>query len=103
MRVAVQNRPRCEAPSRPPERFLPADAPAGTWKLSGEVRVWPVPIGKIRARRLADGRVEMGFLSADGREITPDIAYLPADAPEGVWFRSSEIAVPVAPMMSAGG
>ena len=103
MRVAVQNRPRCEAPSRPPERFLPADAPAGTWKLSGEVRVWPVPIGKIQARRLADGRVEMGFLSADGREITPDIAYLPADAPEGVWFRSSEIAVPVAPMMSAGG
>ena len=87
----------------PPERFLPADAPAGTWRLSGEVRVWPVPIGKIRARHLADGRVEMGFLSADGREITPDIAYLPADAPEGVWFRSSEIAVPVAPMMSASG
>ena len=87
----------------PPERFLPADAPAGTWKLSGEVRVWPVPIGKIRARRLADGRVEMGFISADGRAITPDIAYLPADAPEGVWFRSSEIAVPAAPMMSAGG
>ena len=87
----------------PPERFLPADAPAGTWKLSGEVRVWPVPIGKIRARRLADGRVEMGFISADGGAITPDIAYLPADAPEGVWFRSSEIAVPAAPMMSAGG
>ena len=41
--------------------------------------------------------------SAGGTAITPGIAYLPADAPEGVWFRSSEIAVPAAPMMSAGG
>ena len=87
----------------PPERFLPADAPTGTWQLSGEVEVRRVPIGKIRARRQAGGRVEMGFISADGTAITPDITYLPADAPEGVWFRSSEIAVPVAPMMSAGG
>ena len=87
----------------PPERFLPADAPTGTWQLSGEVEVRRVPIGKIRARRQAGGRVEMGFISADGTAITPDIAYLPAGAPEGVWFRSSEIAVPAAPMMSAGG
>ena len=87
----------------PPERFLLADAPTGTWQLSGEVEVRRVPIGKIRARRQAGGRVEMGFISADGSAITPDIAYLPADAPEGVWLRSSEIAVPVAPMMSADG
>ena len=87
----------------PPERFLPADAPTGTWQMSGEVEVRRLPIGKIRARRQAGGRVEMGFISADGRAITPDIAYLPADAPEGVWFRSSEIVVPVAPMMSADG
>ena len=83
----------------PPERFLPADTPAGTWQLSGEVRVRPDPIGKIRSRRLADGRVEMGFLSAEGREIRPDIAYLPVNAPTGVWFRSSEITVPAASMM----
>ena len=27
----------------------------------------------------------------------PTIRYLPADLPAGVWFRSSEIAVPPAP------
>ena len=57
------------------------------------------PVGKVRSRPLADGRIEMGFLSADGTEITPDVAYLPADAPTGVWFRSSEITVPTTPMM----
>lgn len=83
----------------PLERYLPADLPAGTWQLSGEVRVWPDPIGRIRSRRLTDGRVEMGFISADGRTITPDVAYLPANAPTGVWLFSSEIAVPAASVM----
>ena len=83
----------------PSERFLAADAPTGTWQLSGEVRVWPDTIGKIRSRRLADGRVELGFLSAGGLEITPEIAYLPADAPARIWFRSSDIIVPVASVM----
>ncbi len=83
----------------PLERYLPADLPAGTWQLSGEVRVWPDPIGRVRSRRLADGRVEMGFISADGSTITPDVAYLPANAPTGVWLFSSEIAVPAASVM----
>ena len=83
----------------PPERYLPADLPAGTWQLSGEVRIWPDPIGRVRSRRLADGRVEMGFISADGSTITPDVAYLPANAPSGVWLFSSEIAVPAASVM----
>ena len=87
----------------PTERFLPADAPTGTWLLSGTVEVRRVPIGKIRTRRLADGRVEMGFISAEGTVITPDIAYLPVKVPEGVWLRSSEIAVPAAAMLGARG
>ena len=83
----------------PSPRYLDADAPVGTWQLSGEIRVWPHTVGKVRSRPLADGRVEMGFISADGTEITPDVAYLPADAPTGIWFRSSEITVPTTPMM----
>ena len=83
----------------PLERFLPADVPTGRWQLSAEVRVWPDPIGRIRSRRLGDGRVELGFIGADGSEFRPEVAYLAADAPTGVWFYSSEITVPAVSMM----
>ena len=83
----------------PEERFLPADASTGKWQVSGAIEVDQVRIGQIRTRRLADGRVEMGFVSADGSAFTPDVAYLPADHPEGVWLYSSEIAVPAATML----
>ncbi|MCY4664160.1 MAG: PPC domain-containing protein [Acidimicrobiaceae bacterium] len=80
----------------PPARFLPADAPVGSWRVSGDVEVDGNAIGKIRARRVAGGRSEVGFVGADGTSITPDIAFLPADASSGVWYRSSEIEVPAA-------
>ncbi len=83
----------------PEERFLPADASTGTWQVSGAIEVDQIRIGHIRTRRLADGRVEMGFVGADGNILTPDVAYLPADLPEGVWLYSSEIAVPAATML----
>ena len=80
----------------PPARFLPADAPVGSWRVSGDVEVQGDVIGNIRARRVAGGRSEVGFIGANGEAITPRIAYLPADPPVGVWFRSSEIEVPAA-------
>ena len=83
----------------PPQRFLPADAPAGTWLVTGDVEVAEGSIGKIRSRRLADGRIELGFVGADGEAIIPHIRYLPAGLPVGVWFRSSEIEVPGAIVM----
>ena len=83
----------------PEERFLPADASRGTWQVSGAIEVDEVRIGQIRTRRLADGRVEMGFVGADGSAFTPDVAYLPADLPEGIWLYSSEISVPAATML----
>ena len=83
----------------PEERFLPADASTGTWQVSGAIEVDQTRIGQIRTRRLADGRVEMSFVGADGSAFTPDVAYLPADLPEGVWLYSSEIAVPAATML----
>lgn len=83
----------------PPERFLREDLPAGRWQVSGDVEVEGDSIGRIRARRVAGGRTELGFVGADGEAIIPDIRYLPADLPVGIWFRSSEIEVPVATSM----
>ena len=84
----------------PPNRFLPADAAVGHWHMSGDVEVDGDAIGKIRARHVAGGRTEVSFRDADGEVITPDIAFLPADAAAGVWYRSSEIEVPAVAMMS---
>ena len=78
----------------PDVRHLAPDAPADQWLLSGDVEIDDTAIGQIRTRRLADGRVEMGFLTADGQTIAPDIRYVASDIPTGVWLRTSEIEVP---------
>ena len=77
----------------PDLRHLPADSPVGVWLISSDVEVDGNAIGEIRARRLADGRVELGFLSADGEIITPTVRYLASDISAGAWLRSSEIEV----------
>ena len=74
-------------------RFVPADAELDRWKVTSDIEVDGVAIGKIRVRRLADGRVELGFRDAADEQIVPDIRYVPADPPVGVWFRSSEVIV----------
>ena len=51
-------------------------------------------IGRIRARRLADGRVELSFRDVNDAVITPEIHYVPAELPPGFWLRSSEIVAP---------
>ena len=80
----------------PPMRFVPPDAAVDEWVVSGDVEVDGNSIGQIRARRVADGRIELGFVTADGEEIAPDIRYLPAgpDLPARVWLRSGEIELP---------
>ena len=83
----------------PDVRQLRADAPVGEWRETSDVVSGNEVLGRVRARRLADGRIEMGFV-AGGEVIAPDIRYLPADLPEGVWFRSSEIEVTSAPAPS---
>ena len=77
----------------PSGRYLSTDAPVGEWQISSDVEVGGSPIGKIRTRLLADGRIELGFLAADGEVIRPDIRYLPASMPDGVWLRSGEFEV----------
>ena len=81
----------------PTARFLAADATADQWSVTSAVEVRGAEIGQIRTRRLADGRIELGFRSAAGEAIEPEIRYLPADMPVDVWLRSGEIEVPPAP------
>ncbi len=76
----------------PPDRLLPADAPAGAWYASGDVEVDGSVIGTIRARRLADGRLELGFRDTYGEAIEPDVRFV-ADPPAGIFVRSSVIEV----------
>ncbi len=83
----------------PSRRYLSSDAPAGVWQISSDVEVNENPIGRIRSRRLDDGRVEFGFMDAVGETIIPDIRYLSEDIPVGVWLRSTEIEVTREPIL----
>ncbi|MDE0653845.1 MAG: hypothetical protein OXI26_09345 [bacterium] len=83
----------------PDVRYLRADAPAGEWRETSDVELGDEVLGRVRARRLADGRIEMAFV-AGGEEHQLDIRYLPADLPSDVWFRSSEIEVTSTPAPS---
>ncbi len=78
----------------PDVRYLSSDASIGIWHTSSVVEVDEVPIGKIQTRRLEDGRIEVGFVNTGGQVILPDIRYLPAEMPQGIWLRSGQIEVP---------
>ncbi len=84
----------------PPGRLLPADVPAGQWYASGDVEVDGSVIGVVRARRLADGRIELGFRDTYGEAIEPEIRFV-ADPPTGVFVRSSVIEVTPPPAVVA--
>ena len=78
----------------PDVRYLSADARTGTWHTSSVVELEGDSIGKIRTRRLPDGRLELGFVNTGGQVTLPDIRYLPVEMPQGVWIRSSQIEIP---------
>ncbi|MYD65243.1 MAG: hypothetical protein F4X26_04550 [Chloroflexi bacterium] len=75
----------------PERRYLQADAPVGEWRASSDVEVEDGVLGQVSARWLEDGRVEWRFVGADGEVTEPDVRFLPADVPEGVWFQSTRI------------
>ena len=81
----------------PDRRYLRADAPVDKWRSGSSVELDGALLGTIRSRRLDDGRVELGFVDATDEAILPDIRYLPADLPEGVWYRSSQVQVTAEP------
>ena len=78
----------------PETRHLPADAVVDEWSESSDVMVGEDVIGKIQSRRLEDGRVEVAYITASGRTVTPKVRYLPSDMPAGVWFRSGSFTAP---------
>ncbi len=78
----------------PEVRYLSESASVGVWHTSSDVEIDESAIGKIRTRRMSDGRIELGFVNTGGDEILPDVRYLPAELREGVWLRSGEIEVP---------
>ena len=80
----------------PRARLLLAAVPVGQWHVTSDIAVDEETLGKVRTRRLADGRIELGFRSAGGSALMPTLRYLPADLPAGVWLRSSAIEVTVA-------
>ncbi len=80
----------------PRARLLLAAVPVGQWHVTSDIVVDEETLGKVRTRRLADGRIELGFRSAGGAALMPTLRYLPADLPAGVWLRSSAIEVTVA-------
>ena len=77
----------------PSVRYLATNAAVNQWRTSSSIEVGATEIGKTRARRLADGRVELGFWTAHGEAIEPEVRYLPTASPADVWLRSSEIEV----------
>ena len=81
----------------PSARFLSPEAPVDTWLVSSDVEMDEKSIGNIRSRRLEDGRIELGFIDALGEEVAPEIRYIAANSPAGVWLRSGKIEAPPAP------
>lgn len=78
----------------PDRRFFDAEPDDRRWYVSTDVELNGAPIGIIRARYLADGRIEVGFVDADGRIVTPDVRYLPAELAPGATVRSSIFEAP---------
>ena len=78
----------------PQQRYMPADSRVNVWHQSSNVELDGDFLGHIRSRRLADGRVELGFVGADGVAITPDRALLPARLPADEWLYTSKIKIP---------
>ena len=77
----------------PARRFASTGDPTGRWLVSSDASADGNSLGTIRSRTLDDGRIELGFRDPSGEVITPEIRFLPADLPVGIWLRSSEIRV----------
>ena len=78
----------------PTRRFLGAEPDDRRWYFSSDVELGGASIGVIRARYLADGRIEAGFIDAAGGVIRPDVRYLPAALMPGATVRTSIFEAP---------
>ena len=97
--MAVQRRSRgagCSARLLPEQRFLPADAAAGRWLVTGPVAIDGIDL-RVAARRLAGGTVEVALQlrSAEddswGARLLPQQRFVPAAVEAERWLSSSPV------------
>lgn len=93
-RIEFALRPAGSQSLLPRGRFLPANPRIGAWLQSTPVLLEGNELGRIRARRLADGRTEFGYIGSDGLSIVPRVRFFPADAPANSWLQSSLFEIP---------
>ena len=79
---------------RPDLRFFGAEPEDRRWYFTSDVELGGASIGVVRARYVADGRIEVGFVDADGRVVRPDVRYLPAELTPGATVRTSIFEAP---------
>ncbi len=84
----------------PDRRFLDVEPGDRRWFESSDVELSGAALGIIRARYLADGRIEVGFVDADGNSAAIDVRYLPAELTPGAIVRTSAFEAP--PLAPAG-
>lgn len=77
----------------PRGRFFPANARSDVWLQSTPVVLQGIELGRIRARRLSDGRTEFGFVDAAGLPITPRVRFFPSEPSTNSWLQSSAFQV----------
>ena len=76
----------------PPRRLFPTGATVGRWYRTGPVEYLGGEIGRVRVRRLVDGRVELAFQPTNGEWLYPTGRYLSANnvgSPH--WVKSTTI------------
>ena len=78
----------------PGTRHFPKNAPVGRWLSASTIDYHGEPLGRINARRLADGRTEFSFVTPEGERLLPSGRLLPAN-PSAGWKRSTEIEIPL--------
>ena len=74
---------------------LPGESNVDQWFGMSNVRLDGESLGRIIARMLADGQIEMGFMPWGGENILPESRLMAADATVGEWMKSSLISIPV--------
>lgn len=88
-RIEFGLRPKGLTSLLPRSRYFPANARTGSWLQSSSVVLGSEVLGRIRARRLSDGRTEFGFVDSAGLPITPKVRFFPLGAPANTWLQSS--------------
>ena len=73
------------------QRWLSVNAPEDVWLRTAPIRVDGVELGRIHARRLSAGLVQVTYVPVGGSRSDTQRWVVPADAPVDAWLVSSEL------------